>query len=209
MLPRRANRTDSRQRRWLRRAAILAVAFCLAWGGGFFWFVSDLPKKVPDAARKTDAIVVLTGGSGRVDQGLRLLAEERAEQLFVSGVYKDVDIETLLAASPGAVPESACCVTLGYEAHSTRGNAAETAQWITANGIESVRLVTAAYHMPRSLLEFRRQLPRIEIVPHPVFPAHVKQESWWRWPGSAHLLVQEYNKFLVTLFRGFLPFAIV
>ena len=57
--------------------------------------------------------------------------------------------------------------------------------------------------MPRSLLEFRRTMPEIEILPHPVFPAHVKQEDWWRWPGSTNLLVSEYSKYLIARFRAF------
>jgi uncharacterized SAM-binding protein YcdF (DUF218 family) len=69
-------------------------------------------------------------------------------------------------------------------------------------GLRSLRLVTAAYHMPRSLLEFHRVLPGTEIVPHPVFPEHVKQRSWWRWPGSASLFASEYSKYLVALARG-------
>jgi uncharacterized SAM-binding protein YcdF (DUF218 family) len=177
------------------------------WAAGFVWFATSLPEAVGDPARKTDAIVVLTGGSGRVGQGLRLLADRRAERLFVSGVYRGVEVEDLLKAQDGAAPdpEARCCVTLGYEALSTRGNAAETARWIEGKDIASLRLVTAAYHMPRSLLEFRRAMPGIDLVPHPVFPEHVKQHAWWRWPGSAALLVQEYNKYLVTLLRGLIP----
>jgi uncharacterized SAM-binding protein YcdF (DUF218 family) len=69
-------------------------------------------------------------------------------------------------------------------------------------GLRSLRLVTAAYHMPRSLLEFRRVLPNAEIVPHPVFPEPVKQRGWWPWPGSASLIVSEYSKYLVARARG-------
>ena len=68
--------------------------------------------------------------------------------------------------------------------------------------LRSLRLVTAAYHMPRSLLEFRHAMPEIEIVPHPVFPENFKQRDWWRWPGSASLIVREYSKYLVARLRG-------
>ncbi len=47
-------------------------------------------------------------------------------------------------------------------------------------------------------------MPELEIVPHPVFPEHVKQRDWWRWPGSASLIISEYNKYLVALARGLL-----
>jgi uncharacterized SAM-binding protein YcdF (DUF218 family) len=67
---------------------------------------------------------------------------------------------------------------------------------------KSIRLITAAYHMPRSLLEFHRAMPGVQVLPYPVFPHQVKQESWWRWPGTTNLLVREYNKYLVALLRG-------
>lgn len=188
--------------RWLAGLAGLGGLAVLALAAGFLWFVAHLPETVAQPDRRTDAIVVLTGGSGRVGRGLELLARGRAEKLFVSGVYKGVDVAELLRVSRQDPEHLACCVALGYEAGTTEGNAIETARWMRAQGYRSLRLVTAAYHMPRSLLEFRRRMPEIEIVPHPVFPDHVKQDDWWRWPGSAHLLIGEYGKYLVARSRA-------
>ena len=70
-----------------------------------------------------------------------------------------------------------------------------------AEGLHSLRLVTADYHMPRSLLEFRSAMPKIEIIANPVFPDRVRRESWWRSPGTASLLINEYDKYLVALLR--------
>jgi hypothetical protein len=42
-------------------------------------------------------------------------------------------------------------------------------------------------------------MPDLEIVPHPVFSENFRQEDWWLWPGSASLIVSEYNKYLVAL----------
>ena len=61
-----------------------------------------------------------------------------------------------------------------------------------------MRLVTASYHMPRSLMEFRRVMPDVRLIAHPVFPAHVRIDAWWRWPGTASLLAGEYIKYLVA-----------
>jgi len=196
-----------RVRRRTGRRALLAgllAAGVLAGGliAGFFAFVAALPEQVAEPARRTDAIVVLTGGSGRVAAGLQLLERGRADKLFVSGVYKGVDVTELLRVSQQAPRWLACCVTLGYEAETTFGNALETAAWVRDNEFDSARLVTAAYHMPRSLLEFRRRMPEVAIVPHPVFPEHVKQDEWWRWPGSANLLIGEYGKYLVAHLRA-------
>ena len=81
-------------------------------------------------------------------------------------------------------------------------NAAETAAWVQDQGYLSLRLVTATYHMPRSLLEFRRTMPTVEIIAHPVFPETFKRANWWFWPGSASLVVTEYVKYLIAGLRG-------
>ena len=176
----------------------LGLVFLLAWAVGLVWFARHLPSAVADPDRRTDAIVVLTGGQGRLRQGLDLLSARKADKLFVSGVHRGVEAAQLLEISRQAPEELACCVTLGYEADDTHGNAMESARWIGEQGFRSLRLVTAAYHMPRGLLEFRRAMPEIEIVPHPVFSPRFKQEDWWRWPGSASLLATEYSKYLLA-----------
>lgn len=187
--------------RW-RRALFVVALLAVAWSVGLLWFAAALPSAVADPTRRTDAIVVLTGGSDRVHRGIELLADKRADKLFISGVYRGVDVQELLRVSRSSPANLACCIVLGYEADSTRGNATETAEWMRAEGLTSLRLVTAAYHMPRSLLEFRRVMPEIEIVPHPVFPANFKRNDWWRWPGSAALIASEYSKYLIALLRG-------
>lgn len=185
-------------------AFLVGMAFgaALAWGAGFLWFVAALPDRVEDAGRKTDAIVVLTGGSARVATGVALLEAGLGERLFVSGVHKGVDVAEIMRlakSEPGSRLASA--IVLGYSADDTVGNAAETAAWITGERLASLRLVTGAYHMPRSLLEFRHALPDTAIVPHPVFPDTVKSREWWRWPGTAALLATEYSKYLAAVAR--------
>jgi hypothetical protein len=32
-----------------------------------------------------------------------------------------------------------------------------------------------------------------------VFPPNFKGEEWWRWPGTASLILIEYSKYLVAL----------
>lgn len=194
-------RARGRRWRWLLYAAVLAGA---AWLAGLVWFAQSLPRASPTDTRRTDALVVLTGGSARVATGLALLAEGRADKLFVSGVYQGVDVQELLRVSRLAPGDLQCCIVLGYAAGNTRGNAAETAAWMRAQGYRSLRLITANYHMPRSLLEFRRALPEVEIVPHPVVPETVRLARWWRWRGTASLIALEYTKYLVALVRSWL-----
>ena len=183
----------------LRTIALVAGACCLSWLGGLLWFATLPAADTRTAA--TDAIVVLTGGSLRLESGIDLLREGKGRKLFVSGVNQQVDLDDLLGVSGHAPDWALCCIVLGHQADNTFGNAQETAQWIRGQGFHSLRLVTAWYHMPRSLLEFGRAMPEIDIVAHPVFPAQVKQEHWWAWRGTAALLINEYVKYLGALAR--------
>ena len=158
-----------RQRRQKRRS--FATGFFMAllvlvavWASGLVWFADMIPDSVADTTTRTDAIVVLTGGQGRLDSGLRLLAEDKAERLFISGVYRGVDVKTLLGMVRRTPDDIEDRIGIG-DAVNTAGNATETAAWIRHHGVKSIRLVTASYHMPRSLLEFRHVLPDVEIVP--------------------------------------------
>ncbi len=200
----RQDRSKAPGRGWrrLRRLVVVTLLPVLAYGIGLLWFATLMPTQVGDGERQTDAIVVLTGGSDRLGVALDLLSAKKARKLFVSGVYHGVDVRQLLDLSQHSPEDLSCCVVLGYEADNTRGNAVETAAWMKEQGFTSLRLVTATYHMPRSMLEFRRLMPDTEIVPHPVFPEHFKSDDWWRWPGSSSLLITEYSKYLVALVRG-------
>lgn len=192
---------ETRKRRWPRRLLLLLVLLLGLWLAGLFLFVASMPETVAEPERESDAIVVLTGGSERLSEGFRLLAEGRAEKLLVSGVYRGVDVRALLRLSQDAPEELACCIAVGYEADDTEGNASETAAWMAEEGFSSLRLVTAAYHMPRSLLLFHAAMPQVEILPHPVFPQGFRQRNWYLWPGSSALIVTEYSKYLVAQAR--------
>lgn len=181
----------------VKRLLLLAVATVAAWSAGLVVFATRIPDQVEDPQTHTDAIVVLTGGSGRLDEGLNLLARDLAGKLFVSGVYQGVDVKTLLQVAHRGPGDLEPHIAIG-DAVNTVENAAETAAWMAQEGFTSLRLVTASYHMPRSLLEFHHAMPHVSMIPHPVFPEHVKQDRWWAWPGTAALLVTEYNKLLVA-----------
>lgn len=179
----------------------LALAAALVWLGGFVWFAVNLPRSVADPERGTDGIIVLTGGSERLAKGLELLAAGKGRKLFVSGVFRTTGREELQQLSRQAPELFECCVELGKKAEDTVGNARESTEWARREGYRSLRVVTAGYHMPRSLIEFGRAMPEIELVPNPVFPQHVKLDEWWAWPGTTALMAAEFSKYLVSLAR--------
>ena len=191
-----------RKRRWHRILVPLAV-LVLLWVAGLFGFVDGIPTRSepPPETARTDAIVVLTGGRGRVARGTDLLASGVAERMLISGVGANAAARDLIPKERLASHTLACCVTLGRAARNTRENAVETAGGVAANRVASLRLVTADFHIPRSLLEFRAHLPQVEIVADPVTSENVRLALWWRWPGTAVLLAGEYNKYLAARAR--------
>ena len=176
-------------RRWALIVAGLVLMPVLAWSMGFAWFIRqvDAPTgPVPIAG----GIVALTGGAERIDNALQLLADGQAPRLLLSGVGGGAGLPDLDSKADLHTQDLAARITLGRGAQSTRGNALETAAWVRRNAIRSLIVVTAAYHMPRALLELRRELADIALYPVPVRPAGF---SGWR---RFRLLAIEFTKFL-------------
>jgi uncharacterized SAM-binding protein YcdF (DUF218 family) len=198
-----------RRRGWGSRLVHVGLGLLTLWLIGLLGFIAVIPTasmKIDD--RPTDAIIVLTGGGDRLAEGFRLLDRGLSKRLLVSGVAPGVTLQQLIErlgdqrdTAPDAA-ELACCVTLGYEAGNTVGNADESAEWVRSNGATSVRLVTANYHMLRSLLEFRRKVPGLTVVPNPVFPGEVRDPHWFVKPRTLLLIINEYHKYLVALGRA-------
>ncbi len=188
------------------RALLLTLGLLvLIWCGGLAAFAFSIPTEPTDRTSRADGIVVLTGGSERIEEGLRLLRSGLGRKLLVSGVAEGLTLEDVLGAAEAGAEEVACCVELGHTAENTAGNASEAARWMTQQGFKSLWLVTGSYHMPRSLLEFRRAMPEARVIANPVFPGHVKVEQWWRFRGTARLIASEYAKYLGASLKALLP----
>ena len=164
----------------LRTLAFLLLLYVL----GYALFAVQLPEEADE--RKTDGIVVLTGGAKRLERGLHLMERQRAERMLVSGVDRAVrPIE--LAERYGASQQLFdCCIDLGREAVDTRSNAEETANWIKRHKFKSVRLVTTDWHMPRARFELSRQTDGLEVLGDAI-----------RSNPSFRQLFTEYNKYLL------------
>ena len=189
-----------------RLSGLQVLYFCVfvalfLWLGGFLHFVTELPRRQAQQPGINDAIVVLTGGRGRLQVGLRMLVAGRGTRLLISGVKPGISAAELRDIQAEAADMFSCCVDLGYQAHDTRGNAIETSLWARHHGYRSLHLVTASYHMPRSLLLFRQAMSDVDFQPIPVMSVSVKLDQWWLFPGTLKLLIVEYSKFLVSLIR--------
>jgi len=182
-----------------RLLALASLCLGVLWFAGLVWFGATMPTSPSSNQSRTAAIVVLTGGSNRLKEGVRLLSRGYAKWLFVSGVNPDVRKPELMKVAGVEAPEVARFVVLGKRAVDTRGNASESAEWLRKRRFTSLRLVTANYHMRRSLLEFRRALPGVRIIANPVFPKPVNQGPWWRSGRALTVVAGEYNKYIFAL----------
>lgn len=129
----------------------------LAYVLGFALFALFLPQ--PAALQKTDGVVVLTGGAGRIDRGLEVMEKGKARRMLISGVDLDVKPPELAAQYHRSMTLFNCCIDLGFRALDTRSNGLETARWVARNKVKTLRLVTHDWHMRRARLELNLALP--------------------------------------------------
>lgn len=144
----------------IRRFASFVV---IAWALGFVWFAAILPQ--PIGAGRSDVAIVLTGGEGRIPRALEVLDKGWVERVLVAGVDSEVRTREFAAEYDASRRTMKCCVTLEQISVDTRSNARESAKWIAANKVRSVRLVTSDWHMRRAAYELERAVaPGITIA---------------------------------------------
>ena len=186
----------------MRLLTVIGVV-ALIWLVGLFAFAHRVRELTPaDDPARADAIVALTGPSAeRVKAAIRLLEQGKGERVLISGVNREVRRQELRDLTPGSTKLFNCCVDLGFEAEDTVGNAQEIASWARAKGYTHLIVVTSDYHMPRSLVELRGQLPGVELTPYAVSTPSLDNARWWRAVVSARSMTLEYMKYLTALGR--------
>ena len=184
-----------------RAMVLIALVALLAFALGFIWFVSQISTREVTLTRNADGIVVLTGGSSRVNDAFELLASKRGKRLLITGVYPATNQGEISRLLPEHERLSACCVDLDRTAVNTLGNAIGARRWAKAQGFQSLIVVTSGYHMPRALAELAHQLPGVELVPYPVVSERLRSEPWWSHLDTAKLILSEYVKFILAAIR--------
>ena len=168
------------------RFLLRVIAFAaLLYALGYALFAVTLPRPAGD--QRTNGIVVLTGGSGRLDRGFELMERGLARRMLISGVARTVRPEELIAAYEVDPRLFQCCIVLGREAFDTRSNADEVARWLERRRFGSIRLVTNDLHMPRARYELRKRLGSEVAIVADAVPTE---------PGFRAIFA-EYNKYLL------------
>lgn len=165
-------------------ARLLGVALIL-WCLGFAAFMLMLPRALEGST--TDAIVVPTGGAGRIDRGIALLQRHQARRMLVTGVAPGVGAADLAREYRTAPALFACCIDLGSEAVDTRSNAEETAAWVATHRYRTVRLVTSDWHVPRARMELGAAIGHGVLILGDGVPSSPRLGT----------LVNEYNKLIL------------
>ncbi len=184
----------------------LVMLMAMLWSAALVWFVHSMPTQVLPASEKAEALVVLTGGSGRVEHGLLMLAEGAAPVLFISGVGEHVQEKDILAEHADAATRKKIAalhadIVLDRIARSTVANADQSAAFIEQRDIHRIRLITASYHMRRSVHEFHTAIPQLDILPDPVFPEGFRRDIWWTHENTRRLVFSEFYKYIAVVLR--------
>ncbi len=175
---------------------LIATAGLGLWllASGFVLFAAIAMREPPPALERADGIVVLTGGDQRIGEGARLLQSGLGDRLLITGVNAHTRRQDIAGLKQLPDWQVQCCVDLGYEARNTSGNAEEAGAWARQRRYGSLIIVTSSYHMPRSLVEMARELPRTRLVAHPVLPPSFRTSEWWLEPRTFRILLSEYVK---------------
>ena len=136
----------------------LVSALLLVYALGFVLFAVTLGGPAKADQPRTDAAVVLTGGSGRIERAIAIIREGKARRLLIAGADPLVTKADLARRLGGSERVLRCCVDLGSESVDTRSNAEEAQRWLVKHRYRSLRLITSDWHMHRARYEFRKVL---------------------------------------------------
>ena len=158
--------------------------------------------------KKSSDIVILTGGTNRIKDGLKIINEFEKTSTFnskilVSGTGKGFTKTSLEKNINFDFDFNLieCCIELDSISTNTYSNAIETLKWANKNNINEFILITSNYHMPRAFLEFKYRMPNFKILTYPITPEKHNISMWLSSFQTFSLIFSEYCKFLVANLR--------
>ena len=175
---------------------------------GLIEYKDKILTNITHISKKSSNIVILTGGTNRIKDGLKIINEFEKTPTFnfkilVSGTGKgftkaslekninfDFDFKLI-----------ECCIELDNISINTYSNAIETLKWAEKNNISEFILITSNYHMPRAFLEFKYRMPNLKIFTYPITPEKHNINMWLSSFQTFSLIFSEYCKFIVANLR--------
>ena len=162
----------------------------------FSLFINEL-RVATDEIAYADAIVVLTGGIGRVEEGLRLFREGRGGYLILSGVEETSSLGAIFPGRDLKTSVDTSRIILDIESRRTIDNAFNVKKIVEEKGFKSLILVTSNYHMKRASTILRKTINgEVKLYRNPVRGPNFKDEEWWGNLKSLKLVTSEFFKYI-------------
>lgn len=177
---------------WLTIAAVPLLCIIIL----FSLFIKEL-RVATDEIPYADAIVVLTGGNGRVEEGLRLFREGRGGYLILSGVEETSRLDAIFPGMDLKATVDTSKIILDIESRRTIDNALNVKKIVEEKGFKSLILVTSNYHIKRAYTIFSKTINgEVRLYRHPVRGSSFKDDEWWGNLKSLKLVTTEFFKYI-------------
>ena len=173
---------------------------------GLIEYKDNILSNITYISKKSSNIVILTGGTNRIKDGLKIVNKFEKSSTFnskilVSGTGKGFTKMSLAKNIDFDFNLIECCIELDSISTNTYSNAFETLKWVEKYNISEFILITSNYHMPRAFLEFKYRMPNLKIFTYPITPKKHNINNWLGSFQTFSLVLSEYCKFLVANLR--------
>ena len=173
---------------------------------GLIEYKNKILSNITYISKKSSNIVILTGGTNRIKDGLKIVNKFEKwstfnSKILVSGTGKGFTKMSLAKNIDFDFNLIECCIELDSISTNTYSNAFETLKWVKKNNISEFILITSNYHMPRAFLEFKYRMPNLKIFTYPITPKKHNINNWLGSFQTFSLVLSEYCKFLVANLR--------
>ena len=147
----------------------------------------------PKPFTSVDAIIVLAGGEGRIQEAIDLYERHKPSFFIISGVGKKFNIKKYFLKSDLSADKA---VMIERHSQSTVENAIESAKILKDKHSSKILLLTSTYHMYRSLYVFKKIFPpETEFYPYPLETPNFTFYEWYKHPKSMYLILKEFVKY--------------
>lgn len=197
------------------KLTLLATVIALSCGGFVFLFQTQILTSlarvlvVDDSLQPADVIYILNGevntrpfhAAGLYQQGLAsevVIPREESGPASKIGLYPNgTDVSANILQSLGIPPERVKIIEVEGGVTSTRDEAQVLRDYVETNNIESVIVVTSAFHTRRSRWIFNKLLTgsgvRLQVSAAPQWK--FDETNWWQKETGLLMFANEYLKF--------------
>ena len=175
---------------------------------GLISFKEKILSLKNDSNTLNSNMVILTGGSNRIKDGLKIINNvdnftNANSKILISGTgqgFTKISLKKMLTSNFN-LKLLECCIELESISKDTYSNASETYKWVTINNINNFILITSNYHMPRAILEFKNKMPNLEIFTYAITPKNHDINNWLNSSETFSLIFIEYLKLVIATLR--------